>query len=249
MPPVRARESHDCCMHLLQHELQTTHSSLLIRLVISVACSADNSNIISDSLITPAKNASVFFDHCWLCSSLPENPFGRPGPPTSLSLGVSFRTWAVARLLRAHTASARPDWSATWAFNVKTSCWSCVTESSNCQIRGFREQFQTNAPSCVSRRLDKQTYSSKLHSFLYLSIKRSAAKLSKPAVHYHNNKRQTTITKLCAPERHATKQATSTKRNATIMIKYDYLSCTRQWLNKKEQIQHLIRTERLKATV
>ena len=32
--------------------------------VISVVCSAAHSNIISDSLITPPKNASVFFDHC-----------------------------------------------------------------------------------------------------------------------------------------------------------------------------------------
>ena len=39
--------------------------------VISVDYSAAHSNIISDSSITPAKNASVFFDHCWKCSSRP----------------------------------------------------------------------------------------------------------------------------------------------------------------------------------
>ena len=33
------------------------------------------SNIISDSLITAAKNAWVSFDHCWKSSSLPENSF------------------------------------------------------------------------------------------------------------------------------------------------------------------------------
>ena len=98
------RESHECCVHLLQHELQVLHPSVLVRLrrlnsrsiavvVISVGCSAAHSNIISDSLITPAKNASVFFDHCWKSFS--------PRPCTSIRLGVSFRTWAVARLLLA----------------------------------------------------------------------------------------------------------------------------------------------------
>ena len=50
----------------------------------SIVCSAAHSNIISDSLITPTKNASVFFDHCWKSSSLPENSFGRPRPFTSM---------------------------------------------------------------------------------------------------------------------------------------------------------------------
>ena len=54
------RESYERCMHLLQHELQVLHSVV----VISIVCSAPHSNIISDSLITPAKNASVFFDYC-----------------------------------------------------------------------------------------------------------------------------------------------------------------------------------------
>ena len=68
------RESHECCVHLLQHELQIAHSSHDVRhsrqefknVVISLTCSAAHSNIISDSWITPAKNAyaSVFFDHC-----------------------------------------------------------------------------------------------------------------------------------------------------------------------------------------
>ena len=62
------RESHKRCMHLLQHKLQVfvllAPSRSMSSVVISVTCSADHSNIISDSLITPAKNASVFFDHC-----------------------------------------------------------------------------------------------------------------------------------------------------------------------------------------
>ena len=41
--------------------------------VISVGCSAAHSNTISDSLITPAKNASVFFDHRWKSFSRPVN--------------------------------------------------------------------------------------------------------------------------------------------------------------------------------
>ena len=45
---------------------------------ISVVGSAAHSNMISDSWITPAKNALVSFDHCWKSSSLPENAVGRP---------------------------------------------------------------------------------------------------------------------------------------------------------------------------
>ena len=93
------RESHERCMHLLQHKLQVLYSSVLVRnsrsiavAVISAGCSAAHSNIISDSLITPAKNASVFFDHCWKSSSRPGNSFGRSRPFTSMRLGVSFRT-------------------------------------------------------------------------------------------------------------------------------------------------------------
>ena len=104
------RESHERWMHLLQHKLQVLQSSVHIRftwrksrstavVMISIVGSAAHSNIISDSLITPAKNASVFFDHYWQSSSLPENSFGRPRPFTSMRLGVSCRTWAVARLL------------------------------------------------------------------------------------------------------------------------------------------------------
>ena len=93
-------------MHLLQHKLQVLHSSVLVRIcqqeleidrsiaviVISFGCSAAHYNIISDSMITPAKNASIFFDHCWKSSSRPVNSFRRPRPFTSMRLGVSFRT-------------------------------------------------------------------------------------------------------------------------------------------------------------
>ena len=59
--------------------------------VISVGCSAAHSKIISDSLITQVKNASVFFDHCWKSSSQPvRTPLGVRGPFTSMRLGVSF---------------------------------------------------------------------------------------------------------------------------------------------------------------
>ena len=68
------------------------NSKSIAVVVISVGCSAAHSNIISDSLITPAKKASVFFDHCWKSSSRPVNSFGRPRPFTSMRLGVSFRT-------------------------------------------------------------------------------------------------------------------------------------------------------------
>ena len=64
------RESHKCCMHLLQNERQVCtprswfvavgrNSRSMSSVLISVTCSAAHSNIISDSLITSAKNASV----------------------------------------------------------------------------------------------------------------------------------------------------------------------------------------------
>ena len=46
------------------------NSRSIAAVVISVGCSAAHSNIISDSLITPAKNASVLVDHCWNCEFL-----------------------------------------------------------------------------------------------------------------------------------------------------------------------------------
>ena len=54
-------------------------------------------------LFSLAKNASVFFDHCWKSSSQPVNSFGRP-----------------ARLLFARTASASPD--SAGALRVNNSC-------------------------------------------------------------------------------------------------------------------------------
>ena len=115
------------------------NSRLMSPLEISVVCSAAHSNIISDSLITPGKNASVFFDHCWTSSSLPKNSFGRPMPFTSMRLGVSFRTWAVASCwLPLRVRILQPleleDWvplvEVTWALSANSSCWSCVTTCS-----------------------------------------------------------------------------------------------------------------------
>ena len=60
-------------VHLLQHELQLGFSLHVRRsrqefeideLCCHVHCSADHSNIISDSLITLVENTFVFFDHC-----------------------------------------------------------------------------------------------------------------------------------------------------------------------------------------
>ena len=64
------RESHECCVHsrfctpLSSFVSVGKNSRSIALVVISVGCSAAHSNIISDSLISPAKNASVFFDHC-----------------------------------------------------------------------------------------------------------------------------------------------------------------------------------------
>ena len=66
--------------HLSSFASVRKNSSSIAVVVLSVGCSAVHSNIISDSLITPAKNASVFFDLCWKSSSRPANPFARPRP-------------------------------------------------------------------------------------------------------------------------------------------------------------------------
>ena len=66
--------------HLSSFASVRKNSSSIAVVVISVGCSAVHSNVISDSLITPAKNASVFFDLCWKSSSRPANPFARPRP-------------------------------------------------------------------------------------------------------------------------------------------------------------------------
>ena len=97
-----AREGHEGSVHLLQHnsKLGTLHSVFVTvgvnsnptaSMVISVICSADHLRIISDSLITPAKNASVYVEHCWTSSGLPVNSFGLPRPFRSMRLDVSFR--------------------------------------------------------------------------------------------------------------------------------------------------------------
>ena len=106
------------------------NSRLMSSVAMSVVCSAAHSNIISDSLITPAKNASVLFDHRWKSSSLPENSFGRPKPFTSMRLGVSFGTWAVARMSIACTASDIFIREAIWDRRVRSPCWNCDTTCS-----------------------------------------------------------------------------------------------------------------------
>ena len=66
---LTAHEGHESYVHLLQHKLQVKHTSLNVRrcrreLQLNVlwrdflTCSADHCNMTSDSLITPAKNAS-----------------------------------------------------------------------------------------------------------------------------------------------------------------------------------------------
>ena len=62
---LKIRESHECCVHLLQHKTQVLHSSVLDRIRRQEPFRRVLSGpIISDSMITPAKDASVFFDHC-----------------------------------------------------------------------------------------------------------------------------------------------------------------------------------------
>ena len=102
------------------------------------------------SLITPAKNASVFFDHYWKSSSRPVNSLGRPRPFTSMRLGVSFRTWAVARLLTARTASASQDSAATCARRLNTSCWSWVTSCSMVIDTAWALNVNNSCWSCVT---------------------------------------------------------------------------------------------------
>ena len=101
MPPTGSSASWRECAPLSTFVSVGKDSRWIAVVVISVACSAAHSNIISDTMITPAKNAS--FDHCWKSSYEPMNSFGRPRPSTSMRLGV------VARLSIARTASASPD--------------------------------------------------------------------------------------------------------------------------------------------
>ena len=126
------RESRGGSMHLLQNELQVLNSSFLVRIcqqelrsiavvVISVGCSADHSNIISDSLITPAKNASVFLGHCWKSSSCPVNSSGT-SQTSHVNETRSILPTLSCREVIARTASASPDSAATCARRMNTSC-------------------------------------------------------------------------------------------------------------------------------
>ena len=81
---LRTRGCHECCMHLLQHEIQIEHSLFHVRRSQqefqideisrdSAACSADHSNIISDSLITlrTPPSASTTAESLPFCQSIP----------------------------------------------------------------------------------------------------------------------------------------------------------------------------------
>ena len=90
----------------LDIELDLRHAPLII--------SESGCNTNTKAVSTPReKLQDKLVDHCWKSSSRPVNSFGRPRPFTSMRLGVSFLTWAVARLLIARTASASPDAAAT----------------------------------------------------------------------------------------------------------------------------------------
>ena len=80
------------------------NSRLMCSVEISV-CSAAHSNIISDSWITPAKNVSVFFDHCWKSSSRPENSFGRPRTFTSMRTRSVFPNLSCRNRICCHLSS------------------------------------------------------------------------------------------------------------------------------------------------
>ena len=91
-------------------------------MVISVTCSADHSNVISDSLIAEAKNAPCFLQTLLKILLIASEPL-RPAK-TIPDSDVSFRTWAVAWLLMARTGSASRNWSDTFC----CSAWPLLVE-------------------------------------------------------------------------------------------------------------------------
>ena len=172
---LTTRESHECRAHLLQHKLQVLHSSVLVRVrrknsrsiavvVISVGCSAAHSNIISDSLIIPAKNASVFLDHCWKSSSGPVNSFGRPRPfhldetrsvfPNLCCREIVDCSHCIDKSRFCHHLSSESDW-----FLLKL-CNNSLHSSSTSLL--LRTRFhQCSSLRFATRRLDKQPRSRK----------------------------------------------------------------------------------------
>ena len=107
------------------------------------------------------------------------------------------------------------------------------------------------------RRLDKQTCSSKRHSFLRLSTKRSRSPAPKGPICSPRQQETSNDPKPCTTRALRHQASNFKQRYATMMIKYDYLSwivflshsCgVHQSDQQQEQILHLIRTEELKAT-
>ena len=93
-------------MHLLQHKLQVWHTSLdLRRCWRELQLDMLHRDFLRHNLGTPAKNASVFFDHCRKSAS-----FGLPRPSTSVSLGVSFSSSKLCdSVLNCHRHTSRID--------------------------------------------------------------------------------------------------------------------------------------------
>ena len=176
--------------------------------VISVACSADHSNIISDSSITSAKNASVFFDHCRTSSSLADNSFGRPkkafhvNETRSILLTLSRRdiVYGSYCIVKSRLISNLSFQRENLLVKLSDNLLHCHRHSRIIEIVDFLFNSRQGS-SFVSPHHDTAIR----QTMCFLS-----AKLTKPAVHHHNNKRRATSTKLCAPERHDTKQSTST---------------------------------------
>ena len=174
-----------------------------------------------------------------------------------MRLGVSFLTWAFPRTLMARTASESPDWSATWAFNVKTSCRIWVTTCSIVIIipESSQSKVSCSAPhecsSCVSLHPDtaiRQTNTFQQFARSTKCLLSQAHQASCPPTTLRDEQRSP---KLCAPDRHVIKQATSanvTTPRWQIWLFVVMCHGSFSWAIYAEHKLHLIKTEGLKAT-
>ena len=97
------RESHECCVHLLQHKLQDSHSSVLVRIRRQELEINRRRRDFRRLLSGPLQHHLRLLNHTseeslrllrplLEVSSRPVKSFGRPRPFTPMRLGVSLRT-------------------------------------------------------------------------------------------------------------------------------------------------------------
>ena len=173
--------------------------------VIFVICSAVHSNIISDSLITSAKNVCVFFLHCW----------------KSFSLSVNCLSCRDIMMTRTASVSLVFNWSVILTFNAMTSHWSweriyyIVNDIQNRKSKETIEESKSSVNSVFPVLLLRQDDCT---SFPWTSI-RDVFSLSTSVERRHRSP------KLFNPSSYSKRKSvnvTLTERYATMMSVYDY---------------------------